>query len=106
GHCFSSPVSLEIPSRLAPRHCGHSPLVWPAMIVAAQNRKRTPRINAVTDECFMTTNPFRKCEANSGRQLELRLRLKIQDHARTGGGHHEPEIEHWIRRCLGRMQPE
>src|SRR6185503_13172414 len=59
GHCFRRPVSFEMPSRFAPRHCGHSPLVWANAVKANERKKSNALAINVTREFLIRNGPPR-----------------------------------------------
>jgi hypothetical protein len=60
---LSSPVSFETPSRLAPRHCGHSPPVCAGATTAAHKMTAAPntdvkRMLLISDISFSVPSLF------------------------------------------------
>src|SRR5688572_32503156 len=61
GHCFSKPVSFEIPSRLGPRHCGHSPGIWATRLVDKKRKRIATLARVLVLMFFMIRHLLYSC---------------------------------------------
>src|ERR1051325_9447711 len=97
GHCLSSPVSFETPSRFGPRHCGQFALDWASACWTNSNKATVASANILTFILFSFV-----CEnaIDPGRHEELvhlRRGLEVEHQAAAERSQNKPQIEQRIR---------